>query len=369
MMDTRIFKPLYDAAGPGTSVYLPTPRNERDAAHKIELEWRSLRAELAGQGAPEADLRAIDTVVGTDRGLDTPRGQAIFATDGAVVLSRELSVPPAAPRGRFDDLPDGVPLLAQTPDLGDYLLVLVDRQEAEIELRSREHGAAARDEHVRGRDRPLTKVSSGDWRQDHRQRKAENTWKANARDVAARVKELAGAYDVELIAVCGDVRARTLLMEQLGALGRSRAVELPTTGFPPGADRAHAHVAAERIAARCEYDRRAAVLDRYRQGLANGTAAGGLDAVVDALRSGEVATLLLRYDAPEADAPVWWGPDPGQLTLHARELEGTRAPRIKRGRAADVLIRALIQTDGDLLMYSGAEPGPDGVAGAVLRRG
>lgn len=358
-MDTRAFKPLYDGEGPWTSVYLPTSRDETNAAHKIDLEWRALREQLARDGAPEEDLRALDGAVGADRGLDRPSGQAVFAAGGTVVLSRELTVPPPAPRAVFGDLPDAVPLLAQTPDLGRYLVVLVGREEALIELRTLGRDDAARDEHVRGRSRQL----------DRGRRQVENTWKANAREEAARVKDIAATYGVDLIAVGGDAHARSLLIDQLGTLGRTRCVELPSAGLPPGADTAHAYIEAERMAAQREYELRAAVLEHYRNGLRGGTAVSGLEAVVEALRQGDVAGLLLRHDADEADAPVWWGPEPGQLTLRPRELEGTRAPRVKRGRAADVLIRALVQTDGELLLHSGAEPGPEGVAGAILRRG
>jgi hypothetical protein len=368
-MDTVPFKSLYDGDGPWTSVYLPTARNETDAAHKIELRWRELRERLAGDGAPEADLRAIDETVGSDRGLNHPHGQAIFASEGAVVFQRELSAAGTTAHACHADLPDALPLLAQTPDLGDYLVVFADRQNSTIELHARGPHGEEHDEHVRGRDKPLTKVSSGDWQQNHRQHRAENTWKANARDLAGRVEEIAAAHDVDLIAIAGDVRARTLLHDQLHRAWRSRAAIVPNAGFPPGADSSHTQIEAERMAAEFEQAWRSNVLDRYAAGLAAGTAVQGLEAVVEALRSGEVDTLLLRPHADEADAPLWWGPEPSQLSLHPRELEGTRAPRIKRARAADALVRTLVRTDGDLLLFANAEPGPQGLTGAILRRG
>ena len=358
-MDTKPFKPLYDGDGPFSSAYLPTPGNEADAAHRIELTWRELREDLAGQGAPEPDLRAIDGAVcgpaATSAGHGSEAGLAIFASQGTVVLDRELSAHPVTPRATFGDLPDAVTLLAQLPDLGNYLVVHTDREGAQIELHARGRREPEQSEQVKGRTYPVSKNTSGDWRQDRRQRTVQNTWRANARDIAWRVGEIAARHGVDLIAVNGDVRARTMLRDELGASWHDRVVD--------AAD------GAERVAAEFECAWRAEVVDHFAGDLANGTAVDGLTATVDALRTGDVATLLVRHDAPDTGAPVWWGPEPGQLTLHPRELEDLRANRIKRGRAADVLIRALVQTDGELLLCSGAEPGPSGVAGAILRRG
>jgi hypothetical protein len=85
-MDTKPFKPLYDGDGPFSSAYLPTPGNEADAAHRIELTWRELREDLAGQGAPEADLRAIDEAVG--EAVGRPGASPAAAVGGTRLAAR-----------------------------------------------------------------------------------------------------------------------------------------------------------------------------------------------------------------------------------------------------------------------------------------
>lgn len=365
-MDTAFVKQLYTAEGPWCSVYLPTARDETDAAHQIELRWRELRAELAGQGAPEADLRAIDERVGADRGLDTPRGQAIFASRGVVALEREQREPWIDAYARFGDLPDLVPLLEQSQDQVDHLVVFADREGAQIAVR--ECGRELDSDSVTGRDRPLTKVAPGDWAQDRYQRRAENTWQHNAREVAAKVQETAERHDVGMIAVTGDVRARTLLGEELSPAWRERTVELAGSGAP-GADRDAVYREAEQAAAAFEQEQRAAAVDRYRQSLAADSAVQGLRPTIDALRSGRVETLLVRPQAPEAEAPLWWGPEYGQLAADAKELDEARSPWIKRSRAVDALIRDVALTGGDLLLFAPSEPGPEGFVGATLRRG
>lgn len=365
-MDTSFLKPLYRRRGPWCSVYLSTARDETRAEHEIELRWRELRGRLAELGAAERDLRAIDGEVGSDRGLPKPHGQAIFAAHGDVALMRELRAPLAVSHAAFGELPDLVPLLAETQDLGPYLVVFADRGGADVELHGSGHRPA--DERVDGPAHVLAKGASGDWRQDRHQRRAENSWQDNARAVAARVEQIAEECAAAMIALSGDARVRAAVLAELGPSWRARAVELPGSDAP-GADTEAVRRQAARSAAEFEQAWRADMVDRYANGLAHEKAVEGLEASVESLRNGDVDTLLVRHGLPEAAAPVWWGPEPGQLAVHAEQLQGTRAPQVRRGRAVDALIRATTLEGGGLLLLSGAEPGPSETAGAILRRG
>jgi hypothetical protein len=356
-MDTSFLKPLYDRRGPWCSVYLPTARNEISAEHEIELRWRDLRGRLAEIGAPAADLRAIDAEVGTDRSVPGPHGQAIFAARGEVALVRELHAPVTEVRAVFGELPDLVPLLARTRDLGPHLLVFADRSGADVEVHGGRPGPT--DERV---DAP------GDRRQDRRQRRAENSVQDSAKAVAARLEQIAGEQAAGVLALSGESRMRAAVLAELGPLWRPRTVELPGSDAP-GADTESVRRQAARAAAEFEQAWRAGMVDRYAAGLAKGKAVEGLEAVVASLRSGEVDTLLVRQDAADSGAPVWWGPEPGQLAVRPDELDATHAPEVRRGRGVDALIRAAALEDGGLLLFSGGEPGPGGAAGAILRRG
>lgn len=364
-METSFLKPLYDRRGPWCSVYLSTRRDETSAEREIELRWRDLRGRLAELGAREGDLRAIDGEVGSDRGLPHPHGQAIFASHGEVALVRELRTPVTDSRAVYGELPDLVPMLAGARDLGPYLLVFADRGGADVEV----HGGPEHSgERVDGPAPALSKTSPGDWRQDRNQRRAENAWQDNARAVAARIEQIADTCKAGVIALSGDARMRSAVHAELGPRWRRRAVELPGSDAP-GSDTEAVRREAARAAAEFEQTWRAEVVDRYCTGLANAKAVEGLEASVDSLRKEEVDTLLVRHDAPEAAAPVWWGPEPGQLAVRPEELEATRAPQVKRARAVDALIRAATLEGGDLLLLAGSEPGPREAAGAILRRG
>lgn len=366
-MDISFLKPLYDRPGPWCSVYLPTEREGTSAEHRTELRWRELRDQLAELGADEQDLRAIDTEVGSDRSMAGLRGQALFASHGEVALVREMCPPVTRPRAVLGELPDLVPLLAQTPDVGPYVIVFADSAGADVEVRE-DYGANPGREHVDGPARPLKKETHGDAGQDREQRRAENALHDNARAIAARVEEIAGEHHAGMIALSGDVHMRANVLEELGPGWRPRTVEVDGSDAP-GADAEGVRQRAGRAAAELEQAWRSELTDRYAAGLANDKAVEGLEGTVESLRAGDVDALLVRYDTPDAGAPVWWGPERGQLAVHPEEIDSTRAPQVKRGRAVDALIRTAALEDGDLLMFSGAEPGPRGAVGAILRRG
>jgi hypothetical protein len=352
-MDTSFLKPLYDQRGPWCSVYLSTARDEPQAEHAIELRWRDLRGRLAELGAPARDLRAVDGEVGSDRGVPGRHGQALFAAHGAVALARELRAPVTGSIAVYGELPDLVPLLAASRDLGPHVLVFVDHSGADVEVHGR--GSEPADERVDGP-------------QDRHRRRAESTWQDNARAVAARVGQIAKEHAAGVVALSGDARMRAAVLAELGPPWRSRAVELSGSDSA-GADTEAVRRQAARDAAEFEQSWRAGEVDRYAAGLANGKAVEGLEPTVAMLRQGEVDTLLVRHDSPQAAAQVWWGPEVGHLSLDPDELAASRAPRVKRGRAVDALIRGAALADSSLLLFSGHEPGPAEAFGAILRRG
>jgi hypothetical protein len=365
-MEPGHFKQLYDNPGPFASVYLATDRADPEAAHAIELRWRELRGRLEADGADEPTLEAIDAAVGSDRGRPSPHGQAIFAAGGSVLLQEELPVPNVLDRAAFGHLPDVLPLLAQAPDFPSYLLVFADRGGAEVEVYDGA-GVEERERVDAGARWPLRKVHNGDWHEAHFQREVENTWAANAKQEADRVRQIAQSHHAELIAVSGDARAKTMLLEHLGPDWSARAVPLPSGGRAEGSDRAQARRAAMVVAARTEESLRADVRERYAGRLATGGAVEGLVPTVEALRRGEVDTLLIRHGSKELDSWMWWGPQPGQLAAHPEELTDMRSAQIRRDKAGNVLVRAAVQSGSRILVLAGGEPGPQHGVGAVLR--
>lgn len=364
-MDVGFLETLYDRSGPCACVYLNTDRANASADHMIALRWRELRGRLEGQGTDFRTLGALDEAVGSDRGRPSPHGQAIFAADGELLLREELRATTTPDRATLAEIPDVMPLLAQYPDIPAHVLVAVDRTGADIEVMT--SGGVCSRGRVRGADHPVRKVGTGDWNQPRYQRRAENTWDANARSAAKTVEWVAASHHAAMIAVVGDVRARTLLVEHLDPVWRPRTVVLEGPADGDHAARERVRDEAAVIASEFEEAARAQVRDRFARALADGGAVEGLAPTVEAMRSGAVDTLLLRYGDEEAEAPAWWGPEPGQLAVRPVELADVRARQTHRGRAADVLVRALVRMRGRLLVVSKGEPGPARGVGAVLR--
>ncbi|HEY3870688.1 MAG TPA: hypothetical protein VGM10_20165 [Actinocrinis sp.] len=368
-MDTGFLKPLYSAQGHVVSVYIDTERTTPQAGREIAARWKRTGKRLHADGADEATLAAIETAVGSDRGRPAPWGQAIFGADGRVLLTEELRHAPSEQDSEVSTLPHTLPLLAQRSGRSAWILAFAARTGADFEvwgpsgrIDTQRFDGEAQAAHKAGTAEP------GEWR---RQRDAEEVWEANARQAAEHLTGLAHRHGADLIVVAGDVHGRSLLVKHLGAAWQDRAVMLPerTQGSrAAGADRDRQREAAESVAAELENEARAGEVERYRQALAGGGAVEGLAEVVEAVRRGEVDTLLLRHQAAALDVPLWWGAEPGQLAADPGELSAVRPAEVRRDPAGEVLVRAVAQFDGRVLVTSGGEPGPsgDGV-GALLR--
>jgi hypothetical protein len=365
-MDARSLKGLYEHSGPFASVYLDTQRTDAQAAQAIELRWRQLRRQLAADGADEPTLRALDGAVGSDRGLPAPKGQAIFASNGEIVLTEELRIPPAADQACFTRLPHVLPLLAQWEDFPPYLLVATDRAGADLEVRLPAGPRVSAQ--VEGETDELHKAAfGGSYVEARHQRRVENQWERNAREVTRQIEELGTRYRVGMIVLTGDVRARSLIREQLGPAWRDKVVELPTGGRAEGTDQQLAEAAAQAVVAEAEAAVRAEVRRRFERSEAHGEAVHGLDPTVEALRRAQVDTLIMADSAADGAAKLWWSPEPPMIATNRQELTAGGATEVYQDQAADVLIRAVADTAAQLMVVSGGEPAPPEGIGAILR--
>ena len=71
-----------------------------------------------------------------------------------------------------------------------------------------------------GEQHPIHRTGRDEWSERHFQNRVENTWEANAKDVAAAVTTLVRQQNARLVVVAGDVRVRNLVVGDLAsALG------------------------------------------------------------------------------------------------------------------------------------------------------
>src|SRR3954463_9487754 len=186
--------------GPFLTVYLTTEAAVENAAPRSELRWKDLRTDLAGQGVDESILAAVDPLV-----PDAHRhGEclAVIATARGLLHVAHQPDPPVRDLARWGSTPMIGPLLEWRQSQLVHVVALVDRTGADIFLFRPDH-----DEHVevRGSDDPIHKAKAGGWSQKRYQQRAENTWKANAADVATELTDLVDTEQPHLVVLGGDV--------------------------------------------------------------------------------------------------------------------------------------------------------------------
>lgn len=285
-MNLEFLRPVYENAGPCVSLCLDTSRGSESGAEAVGLRWRHARRELSGAGADEQTLDAIEELI-VDPAYTAP-GRAFFASRGKIVLTEALPNPP--PGHAMWGRPDPLPFLLHRPETLPHLRILVDRKGADITA----IGEGRLEESVHGREWPIRKVRQGGWSEQHYQRSAEETWKENAKQVAATVQDMAAEVGAELIVIDGDVRARELLVGYLDDKTEEKAVFGSHGTRAAGGDPRLWEEEVQKLIDERLAQQRASRVDAFLRG----AAVTGMDPTLDALRKGQVDVLLANAEPP-----------------------------------------------------------------------
>src|SRR5256885_4592018 len=196
--------------GPYATVYLTTEADIENAEQRSVQRWKTLRAELATQGAPDQLLGDIDPLVGEAH----LHGQCltVVASD-ATRHVEHLPDPPKQDFARWSLLPAFGPLIEWHQRAVAHVVMLTDRRGADLIAFRRVGPDFVRE--AGGGDDPLSKSSPGGWSQRRYQQRAENTWDHNAKNVASDLATLVSEIDARLVVVAGDVRAVQMVREHL----------------------------------------------------------------------------------------------------------------------------------------------------------
>ncbi|WP_164233892.1 Vms1/Ankzf1 family peptidyl-tRNA hydrolase [Microbacterium hydrocarbonoxydans] len=281
---------LLERPGPWTYAYVDGQGAEPQVVEESRRE--SVRRRLSESGAPEADAEALAAAVETGTGLPAPSSRYLLAADGEVAVNETVPGPRRGPEliGHAP-IPPVLPLLRDREGGIRYLVVEAGRGDAvvTVERAGRKPDVTTR---VEGRTDALPKVGAGGRSHSQYQRTSEEIWKHNQEDLAAVVERLARRHSPRFVIVAGDVRARQLLLDQLGDAVRELAIEVDAHTHAAGADRTALEDAV--AAALDEHLRSAedeiaddAATDSGRSG------ARGLHEVIEALRQARVDRLLL----------------------------------------------------------------------------
>ena len=366
-MDVSFLEPVYAAPGPYATVCADVTHNTENADTEVDLRVRALVARLGEQGAPETVGAAVrDRLLETNEGGEagTLRGRAlVVASDGSVVLDQPLVDAPPAEIAEWSPQPDLLPVLRQLPGRVPHVVVLADRVGADITYVS-SPGQVIESETVEGDSFQIRKFQGGGWAHHRYQHNAENKWVHNAEDVAKTISSMVRRLSPRFVLMAGDVRARQILQDRAGDLWSDLVVSMDEGGRAAGADRQPVDRRAAELVAEHEAREVATVTEQIEAAGAHGLAVTGTEAVVDALRKGQVETLVLA-DEPE-DEKLLVGDDPLTLGVDQHDMDAlaTHGSVVPHDRA---LLAAAVATSARVVVAPRAAlPGGVPVA-AVLR--
>jgi peptide subunit release factor 1 (eRF1) len=256
-----------------------------------------------------------------------------------------------------------------------YLIASVDRSGMDLIFHESATALTADEdaESYEGGHDELSKVNTGGRSQRRYESRAEDSWERNAEAVAAELDRVVSERRPELVILTGDVRARALVADEVGRTTRDLLLIVEggsrSEGAKPEAFRAHVAEALEAFRLR----RREAVLDRFREVHGqDGAAITGRDGVLDVLRRGQVAELVITEDVAGppsslARRKLWVGNGPLEIGQSRADVEdlGATAPHQER---ADLALgrAALAQGAGITVADDAALRLHDGM-GALLR--
>ena len=338
---------LLDEPGPWTYAYVDGQGAEPQVIEGARRE--SVRRRLDEGGAPEADAAAVIDVLENAAGLPSPSARYVLARLGEVEVDESFPGVRMGPEQcGYAQIPPILPLLRDRADDIRYLVVEAARGDAEVRL-ERAGRAPEQVREIEGRTDALPKVQAGGWSHAKYQRTSEEIWKHNQADLARIVDRLVQQHAPRFVVVSGDIRARQLLRDELGAAAQKLLVMVDVHTHAAGADRSSLE---EAITTALEEQLRTTEQDIVDRASADSGSAGarGLGAVVEALRQARVESLLLdarMLDSDDTLAALDESP------WVARDDDDDPANVIEQIPAAEALARAALLTGARVVVAEG----------------
>jgi hypothetical protein len=366
-MDVSFLEPVFSATGPFATVCADVTHTTENADTELDLRVRAVADRLTGQGAPEPVVEAVRgrLLEGNDGGrAGTLRGRAVVvAADGSVVLDEALADSPRRETCEWSPQPALLPVLSQLAGRVPHLVVIADRVGADISVVG-PGGRAEEEKQVEGDTFHMQKVKVGGWAHNTYMHTAENQWIENADQVAEEIASLARRLPLGFVLVAGDVRARQILTDRASDSWSGLVVSMEEGGRAAGADREPVQRRAAELVAEHEGRGIVEVLEQIQAAGAHGLSVTGTRPVVEALRKGQVETLVLADDPGEDTLLVGNGPAELGVDQHDMDALGVHGEVVPADRA--LLAAAVASSAGVVIVPRSAMPGEAPVA-AVLR--
>lgn len=351
-----------ELCGDVVTAYVDVSRTSETGAREIETRIGNLTRDLDAAGIDEATTSAVTERLTRPTGHGGEASRVVVAGQGTVVTDLVVG-DGVADHHHVGPVAHLLQLGRALADKVDYVLVLVDHVGADITV-SDTLGLDEREIVSEGDHDVLHKVPGGGWSHRRFQSRAEDSWDRNADTVARDLDALVREVDPDVVLLAGDPRGISRLRESVAGHVQERLEVLDHGSRAEGAsdERLDEEVAA--AVQRCRTRRIDAVLDRL--GPADAPKAVGVGETLEALRRGEVDTLLLLRGALD-DREAYAGPDPLLLATDPGELRSLGVEEPQRDSLEELLFRAALGQDAHLLpLHAPVGALPDGV-GAVLR--
>jgi hypothetical protein len=360
-------QPVVRARGGFASVCLDVSRATEDADQRLRLRWKAVARQLRADGAPDSLIDRIAARVLEPTGHGGELSRFVIATGDDVLLDTVVPrVVAQTDHGHFGPLPYVLPLLREWAEMSPYVLVKVDHTGADI-VSVDASGLDAEVWQSEGGHDVIHKVPGGGWSHRRYQSRVEDSWERNVEQVVKDLDAIVASHVGGPVFLVGDPYARSVV--QATATGRlaERLVDLGHGSRAAGSsDKNVEQLIGDHLAAvrRATKERRLARLAERRE-RPDGAAATGLTDVLSALREAAVETLIL-LDRPESTDRLWTGSEPLAIGSSEQDVKGLGVDEVYEDRLDEVLLRALIETDGDLeLLDEPSELVPDGVGGLL----
>src|SRR5215218_3265123 len=366
-MDVSFLQPVFAAAGPYATVCADVTHTTENADTELDLRVRAVTERLTEQGTPEAVVEAVRTrlLEGNDGGeAGTLKGRAIVvAADGSVVLDQALVDAPTREVAEWSPQPNLMPVLRQLPGRVPHIVVLTDRTGADITYMGAP-GSVDEEETVAGDTFQIRKFQGGGWAHHRYQHNAENKWIHNAEEVAQKISSMVRRLSPRFVLVAGDIRARQILTDRASDLWSDLIVSMDEGGRAAGADREPVDKRTAELVAEHEAREDAEAIEQIEAAAAHGLSVRGKEAVVEALRKGQVERLVLADD-PEHATTLLVGNSPLELGVNQHDMDalGTHGTVVPADRA---LIAAAVASSAAVVVVP-LSATPEHPVAAVLR--
>ncbi len=323
---------------------------------------------LASQQAAEADIQALTGALASASGHRAPVARFVAVNNGEVVLDELIQgLKVQAPEVDCGPFPNLVPLARARGGQFPYLVAEAGRDGGEVRLYHSSVQGVDESRGVTGDPEEAHHAHKVPGRYDEpkNQSATEEIWKRNAVELANQIDEMAREHFVKLIVLAGDVKARELVVGQLGTASKSITTMLEQNTRAGGADQgAFAKAVADHVDGVLAAELKA-LAEKVANKSGNGRAelAVGFDEVVEALQQAQASTVLVnQYQDDESLVALSSEP-----WLTGEESEDHAELVVGSWPAPEVLLRATAMTDASI-RYVPEGVLPEGVGIAALLR-